>query len=159
MRAMLASAQAASLTVGVHMHVTGRAVTCDHHATASRSRIRRGRVMSDAPDMSTPVTRGGLRAELAQLEMRLERKLAQVATKAELELWGGALLARIESGEKRMIELMGGMEQRLLAELARHSRANAESLSAQISVVDEKYADLPDRVKQLETKMAARKRH
>lgn len=72
--------------------------------------------MSDAPDMSTLVTRGELRAELAQLEMRLEKKLAQVATKAGLEPWGGALLVRIESGEKRMVELMGDMEQRLLVE-------------------------------------------
>jgi hypothetical protein len=36
--------------------------------------------------------------------------------------------------------------------------ASSESLSAQISVVGEQYADLPDRVKQLETEMAACKR-
>jgi hypothetical protein len=33
-----------------------------------------------------------------------------------------------------------------------------EPLSPQISVVDEKYTDLSDRVKRLETPMAARKR-
>lgn len=47
-----------------------------------------------------------------QLEIRLEQKLAHLATKAELEAWGGALLARIESGEQRM-----------LTELARHAKA------------------------------------
>lgn len=63
---------------------------------------------------------------------------------------GGALLARIESGERRMesgerrmIERMDGLEQRLLAELARHTRAISESLSTQIAVLDEEYADLP----------------
>lgn len=48
--------------------------------------------MFDATDRSTPVTRGELRAELEQLEIRLEQKLEQrlahLATKAELELWG-----------------------------------------------------------------------
>jgi len=77
--------------------------------------------MADATDMSTPMTRGELRAEIAPL-----------ATKVELELWGGALLARLDA-----------VEHRLLAELARHTRATFESMSTQISVIDEKYADLP----------------
>ncbi|HEX2689403.1 MAG TPA: hypothetical protein VHN14_22435 [Kofleriaceae bacterium] len=78
-------------------------------------------MMAEATDMSTPVTRGELRAELAPL-----------ATKAELELWGGELLARLDA-----------IEHRLLAELARHTKATFESMSTQISVIDEKYADLP----------------
>jgi hypothetical protein len=42
------------------------------------------------------------------------------------------------------------MEQRLLAELARHTRAIQESMSAPISAIDDKYTDLPRRVTTLE---------
>jgi chromosome segregation ATPase len=110
--------------------------------------------MVDSSDMSTPVTRGELREEIERVEIRLERveirldrldqKVAQMATvmatKADLEIWGGALLARIESGQQRM-----------LAELARHAKAIQEAMSTQISAIDEKYADLPARVSRLET--------
>jgi hypothetical protein len=90
-------------------------------------------------DMSTPVTRGELRDELQQLEVRLEQKLAHMVTRTEFEMWGGALLARIELGE-----------QRLFTERARHTRAVQESMSTQISVIDDKYDDLPARVSLLE---------
>jgi hypothetical protein len=49
-------------------------------------------------------------------------------------------------------------EQRLLTELARHVRAIQEALSTQISVIDEKCADLPVRVKRLETTVLRSKR-
>ncbi len=141
--------------------------------------------MFDAHDMSTPVTRGELRAELAEFETRLEQKLVHLATKAELvhlatkadlenlatkaelenlatkadlENLTGALLFRMNATDQRLLAMdqrMIGMEQRLLAELERHSRANAESMSAQVSVIDEKYAGLPDRVKRLETDVSA----
>ena len=94
--------------------------------------------MTDATNMSTPVTRGELKAELEQFEIRLDQKLG---------LWGGALRAQIEASE-----------QRLLTELARHVRAIQEALSTQVSVVDEKYADLPVRVKRLETTVFRSKR-
>jgi hypothetical protein len=119
-------------------------------------------VMAGATDMSTPVTRGELRAELAPLATKADllplatkadlhaalvplatkADLVPLATKAELDLWAGALLARMEV-----------FEQRLLAELARHIKAAFESMSAQISVIDEKYADLPPRVGRLEGKV------
>ena len=124
--------------------------------------------MLDSTDMSTPVTRGELRDVLAQV-------LAPLATKVELEMWGGALLARIESGERllkqlaerlvsgeqrlierlvsteqRLIERIDGTEQRLLTELARHTSAAQEDMSTQISVIDDKYDDLPVRVSLLE---------
>jgi hypothetical protein len=105
---------------------------------------------ADATDMSTPVTGGELRAELQQFEERLEQRFASLMTRVDLEFWGGVLLARIESGEQRMIQRMDSLEQRLLIELGRHTRAIQESLSAQIAVVDEKYADLPPRVTRLE---------
>ena len=119
-------------------------------------------------DMTTPVTRGELREELQHFEQKLDQKfdqkLALMATKAELEIWGGALLARIESGdqrllariesgEQRLLERMDGIEQRLLTELARHIRASHEAIAVQISTIDDKYADLPARVSQLEVKV------
>jgi hypothetical protein len=120
-----------------------------------------GIVMIDAGDMSTPVTRGELRAELQQLE----QKLAHLATKNELEIWGGGLLARIESTETRLIERIERLEERsilledrLLAELARHTKAICEEMSRRMSAIDEKYADLPSRVSSLETKAFTRGR-
>jgi len=97
----------------------------------------------------------------------LEERLAPLATKIELEHWGGALLARITAGEQRtirlehridelehrMIKRIEGSERRLLTELARHAQAIQEAMSTHISVIDEKYADLPARVKRLETRV------
>jgi hypothetical protein len=51
-----------------------------------------------------------------------------------------------------------GMEARLMQEMARHASANQESLSVQIAVVDQKYADLPPRVARLERAAAKRTR-
>jgi vacuolar-type H+-ATPase subunit I/STV1 len=125
----------------------------------------------DPPDMTTPVTRGELREDLAQLDPKF---------KQWLEIWGGALLVRIESTEQRLnqriesteqrlnqrIELTEQRlnqcielaEQRLHAELARHTSAICESMAAQIKVIDEKYADLPARARQLEANVVPRKR-
>jgi hypothetical protein len=114
----------------------------------------------DATDMSTPVTRGELKEELANFELRLEQKLEQKFDQ-KLELWGGALLFRIAASERMIAELgqrMLASEQRILAELARHCGAMQESLSKQISVIDEKYSDLPRRVRRLEGKVFAPKR-
>lgn len=138
--------------------------------------------MSDGMDMSSYVTRG-----------EFEDRLAVLATKDDLktglEIWGGALLARIESSEQRSIQSMlaleqrmhhsmqtsmqaleqrmcgsmqaleqrmcGSMlalEQRLLDELGRHTRAVQESMQQQVAVLDDKYGDLPGRVKRLEAK-------
>ena len=48
----------------------------------------------------------------------IEQRLAQLATKAELEIWGGALLARL-------LERIDSSQQRLLAKLARQTAASA----------------------------------
>jgi archaellum component FlaC len=99
----------------------------------------------DLTNMSTPVTRGELRDELAQLEDRIERKfddkLGHLERKFDnkLDLWGGALLARITESENRMVN-----------ELKRHAQALFEAMTKQISVIDEKYNDLPARVSRLE---------
>lgn len=161
--------------------------------------------MFESPDMSTPVTRGELRLELAELEARVDSKLGRldekieklrVSTRGDLEIWGGALLARIAESEARSKQLMSefatslttlmnhvatsaenvtstlmtvmdqrfaavdqrmvAMEQRLMVELARHSRVNAESLATQITAIDEKYSDLPERVSRLEAQVVPR---
>jgi hypothetical protein len=120
------------------------------------------------------VARSELREELAvvRTEVRGEFKLvreeiSQLRTeaRANLEIWGGALFARIEArfdlcatrkdmegGFDELRKDMLAMEQRLGIDLARHVKAIQESLSVQVSVVDEKYADLPDRVTRLESK-------
>ncbi len=112
--------------------------------------------MVDSTDMSTPVTRGELREELKQLRQELKQELKQ-ELRQDLETWGGALLARIQSGEQRLIERIAQSEQRLNAELARHAGALYESMSTLISASNEKYADLPGRVSRLETTVFAPK--
>jgi outer membrane murein-binding lipoprotein Lpp len=99
----------------------------------------------------------GLDAKLDGLRDELKQELAQLATKTELEIWGGALLARIESGERRLIERLDLTEQRLHAELARHTAAVHESMSALLAARDEKFADLPGRVSWLEAAVFAPK--
>jgi hypothetical protein len=95
--------------------------------------------MDDAADMSTPVTRSELQAELKQL-----------ATKVELELWGGALLAR-------MAQMHQELRQELHTELARHVGAFQEWTQTMIRSLDDKYADLPPRVRRLESAVFERK--
>jgi hypothetical protein len=48
-------------------------------------------------------------------------------------------------------------EKRVLNELARHTQAVFESMAKQISVVDEKYQDLPERTARLEAEVYGRK--
>jgi chromosome segregation ATPase len=147
--------------------------------------------MSNATDMSTPVTRGELREELTQLETRFDQKL---------DIWAGALMARINAGEHRLAnridgleqrmdglerrmdgleqrmdglerrmdgleqrmgrleQQLGGLEERLLAALAQHTKAIHESISMQVSMFDEKYADLPARVQRLEAQVFSPRR-
>jgi hypothetical protein len=114
-----------------------------------RSRSQGGTMTADATDMSTPVTRGELKEEFAKFEIKLDQKLGKLEIKLDqkLELWGGALMARIADSERRMI-----------AELARHCSAMQEVLSKQISTIDEKYSDLPARVRRLEVKVFAPRR-
>ena len=61
-----------------------------------------------------------------------------------------ALLARIQSDKRELTERIELSEQRLIVELARHAKAFQESTTSMIAVIDEKYADLPTRVKRIE---------
>jgi len=108
--------------------------------------------MMASTDMSTPVTRGELLETLGQFKQELKHEfrqdiqeaIAPLATKVELEIWGGALLAQLKL-------LLQESEHRLHAELARHTSAIHESLRAQVAASAEPYADLPGRVSRLET--------
>jgi predicted nucleic acid-binding Zn-ribbon protein len=97
----------------------------------------------------------------------LQAAIAPLATKAELEMWGGVLVARIQQGEQRIGNLERGQEQliglvqqtqqqiqqteqRLLAELARHTSAIHEAMRTEIKASIEPLADLPGRVSRLE---------
>ena len=162
--------------------------------------------MSSATDMTAFVTRGELKEEFAQFEQKLDVRLAQLATRTDLEVWGGALDDRLgnridkveqrldkridgleqqlESMEQRLDDKLGKRideaeqrldvrlykrideaeqrlrddlgvriyesEQRLHEDLAMLAKAHQESMATLISVIDEKYADLPARVKRLE---------
>ena len=180
--------------------------------------------MSSATDMTAFVTRGELKEEFAQFEQKLDVRLAQLATRTDLEVWGGALddrlgnridqvgqrldkrvdgldkridgleqrldkridgleqqlesmeqrlddklckrideaeqrldvrlYKRIDEAEQRLRDDLGvriyESEQRLHEDLAMLAKAHQESRATLISVIDEKYADLPARVKRLE---------
>jgi hypothetical protein len=58
----------------------------------------------------------------------------------------------------RVGERCPSLLERLLTELARHTKASQEELSTQVSTFDDKYADLPARVSHLEAAMFAPKR-
>jgi chromosome segregation ATPase len=91
--------------------------------------------MATKADLAQMATKADLDQRFAQMVTKadLDQRLAQMATKADLEIWGGALL------------------ERLLTELARHTKASQEALAAQISAIDDKYADVPARLNRLET--------
>jgi hypothetical protein len=91
--------------------------------------------------------------------------------KKDLEIWGGALLARIDERidqrfaeqdkridqrfdelAKRFDEMLAVVRKTLSDELRRHANANAEDLATRFTVLDDKYRDLPARVTRLETK-------
>jgi ClpP class serine protease len=59
----------------------------------------------------------------------------------------------MQAVEQRLFQGMQAMEQRLLDELGRHTRAAQEAAQMQIAVLDDKYGELPKRVKRLETKV------
>ncbi len=102
--------------------------------------------MAKASNMSAPVTRGELQVELKLLRSELQQAIAPLATKAELELWGGALLAHIDRGH-----------QQLQIDLARHANALHESMATMMRGLDDKYTDLPGRVGRLESAVFAPK--
>jgi hypothetical protein len=65
------------------------------------------------------------------------------------------MAAMVAASERRLTAAMVAMEERLMAELGRATRASAEELTSRITVVDEQYRDLPARVSRLEAKVFA----
>ena len=136
----------------------------------------------DTTDMATPVTRGEMRAELVQFEARFDQKLemwggallerikaseqglierikaSEHRLIERIKASEQCLIERIKASEQRLIERIDDSERRLLTELARHTRASHEEMSTQVSVIDEKYADLPPRVRRLEAEVFAPRR-
>jgi phage shock protein A len=130
--------------------------------------------VSEPSDMSTPVTRGELRHELNEFEHRVDQKFE--VTRAEITAQDqrfdrklDAVIERMDAIEHRTTQRMAdterrlgedlarqfqAMETRLGEDLARHIGAVQESIRTMISVVDDKYADLPGRVTALEDNRA-----
>jgi hypothetical protein len=74
---------------------------------------------------------------------------------------GLTAMALLEEMDRRFLaadQRSTASEQRLMAEMARHASAIQEAVSAQVSVVDEKYRDLPPRVERLERLASKRAR-
>jgi len=130
--------------------------------------------MAYPSDMLEPVTRGELQEELKQLRLEIKQAIEPLATKVELELWGGALRAQITSDLQRslqqqmqqqmqhiqqmlqqqmlhMQQQLQNTQQQLQLDLARHANALHESMVALVHAHDEKYTDLPGRVRRLES--------
>ena len=118
-------------------------------------------------DMSAAVTRAELREELASYPTKadLREELERFATKKDLELWGGALLDRIERGDAALRAEMGNLRTELRDEMAeqrtemkRLLQAGIEQFQRSLRVFDDPYRDLPERVTRLEAKVFPPKR-
>ena len=124
--------------------------------------------MPRSPKMSAPVTHGELKAELkkfkaelreelvTKVELRevlsnyptkadLREALANHPTHADLEGWGSAIMVQMD---RRFAD----MQLWISRELARQFKSSDEAYRAELAIIDEKYADLPDRVTALEAK-------
>ena len=97
------------------------------------------------PDVNAPVTHGELRQELATFKIELKAELKAERFDA-IDRRFDAVDQRFDTLEDHLI----AMEARLMAELGRHTRASAEDLATRVTVVDDKYTDLPRRVARLE---------
>ncbi len=125
--------------------------------------------MSDS--MNQPVTRGELREQLATKADKSD--LVPLATRAELDLWGGALLERIKEESLQLrrematktyvteaiaelatkpyvTEAIAAAVTEISADLARHAGAIMEQTRFLVGVFDENYRDIPPRVTKLE---------
>jgi len=116
---------------------------------------------SDDMDELPPLTRAEVDAKIDAIYARVAR--GELRHREELEMWGGALAERMAALEKRQTGVekrlenveqrftlferritatMSALEQRLLAELARHATAIQESVASQLRVFDDKYKHL-----------------
>jgi hypothetical protein len=99
--------------------------------------------MSEPPDMDAPVTR---------------REMHEA-----LEVWARAVIDRMTARTTSIVEVavaamrsaVQASEHRLTDELRRHTKASEDELTSRLTVIDDKYKDLPARVSKLEAKTAA----
>jgi hypothetical protein len=120
--------------------------------------------------MSTPVTRAELREELARYPTKAELHEALARSDAtfdtKLDLWGGALLARMAELETRLrVERRADLDRfgrelraEIHLEFATQLRSFEEFTRSMIVAINEPYRDLPPRVTRLENKVFAPKR-
>ncbi len=94
-------------------------------------------------DENEPATKADLKA----LENRLR---ADLASKADLAAVEQRLDAKIDGVETKM----GDMENRLLREIGQALNVAVEQIGAKVSVIDDKYKDLPARVALVERDVA-----
>ena len=124
--------------------------------------------MPDTSDMSHPITRGELREELAALEQKLDQKLENYPTKADLEKklenypTKADLAVHLEGWATRILEVaraeLAVLREQINADMARHVRAANEEMRDWMRAQDDRYRDLPPRVARLEAKVFAPKR-
>jgi hypothetical protein len=98
-------------------------------------------------DENQPATKGDLQVGLADLEKRLR---AELASKDDL----AALEQRFETRFLGLETKMGAMENRLLLEIGHALNVAVEQIGAKVSVLDDKYKDLPARVTVVERDVA-----
>jgi hypothetical protein len=98
-------------------------------------------------DENEPATKGDLSAGLHDLERRLR---AELASKDDL----AALEQRLDAKIGTLDAKMGAMENRLLREIGQALNVAVEQIGAKVSVLDDKYKDLPARVAVVEREIA-----
>jgi hypothetical protein len=91
-------------------------------------------------EMSAPITRGEFKAEMAAVESRFERRFEQLDHK--LEMWGGALNAKIEA--------LGAKFDSLQVDITRGLNAVIETLRSELRASAEPARDNPERIAKLE---------
>jgi hypothetical protein len=126
--------------------------------------LRVGTMAGMAGDDDQPATKADLRHGLAELKEATKADLAELKEATKADLRHG--LAELKEASKRDLhELeerfdakLGAMERRMVDELAgvinRAMGINREDFQRGVSIVDEKYQDIPGRVATLEESVA-----
>lgn len=111
--------------------------------------------MNNDSDMAAPVTRAEIATTIAETEGRLRSEI--VATRNELAATENRLRGEIATTRDELRGEIAASETRILTELARHANAIMENNQTSITVIDEQYRGLPERVKRLEEHVFAPK--
>jgi hypothetical protein len=116
----------------------------------------------DPADMSDPPSTPDAPVTRSQLETILDQKLAPYPTRVEfhqtLEAWANRIIDLMTERMDAVRQEMRSMRITLDLDLANHVKSANEEMRQQVSVIDDKYADLPARVTALETKRRRRSR-